>query len=62
MERLSCLVQESEVGLGSASTRISRLSDLIQEKQNEIISLQKDLATTGNVAETLQVRPCKGLR
>ena len=58
VERLSGLVQESNVGLGSASTRISSLNNMIQQKQTEINSLQKELTISVDMAKTLQVCVC----
>ena len=55
VEILSGQVQQSEVGLGSASSRISRLNGMVKEKQTQISSLEKELESTRTLAENLKV-------
>ena len=58
VDRLSGLVQESEVGLGSASTRISRLNEMLKEKQAEITALNSDLTSARSFVKSIKVYHC----
>lgn len=55
VEALSGQVQESEIGLGSASSRISRLNEIVKQKQTEISSLEEELASSKSSVESLKV-------
>ena len=55
VETLSGQVQESEVGLGSASSKISRLNEMLKGKQAEVNSLETDLASSRTLADSLKV-------
>jgi chromosome segregation ATPase len=55
VEILSGQIQQTEVGLGSASSRISRLNEMVRKKQAEISSLEKELASSRTLAENLKV-------
>jgi chromosome segregation ATPase len=59
VERLSGQVQQSEVGLGSASSRISRLNEMVKEKQTQITSLAQELASAKTLADNLKVQALK---
>lgn len=55
VESLSGQVHESEVGLGSASSRISRLNEMVKEKDMKISSLEEELTSSRTLADRLKV-------
>ena len=55
VERLSGQVHESEVGLGSASSRISRLNEMVKEKDMKISLLEEELTSSKTLADRLKV-------
>ena len=59
VELLSGQVQQNEVGLGSASSRISRLNEMVKEKQTQISSLEQELASARTLTESLKVLAVK---
>lgn len=52
---LSGQVQQSEVGLGSASSRITRLNEMMKEKQAKINSLLQELEASRTLVTNLKV-------
>ena len=53
---LSGQVHESEVGLGSASSRISRLNEIVKQNDKKITSLEEELTSSRTLADRLKVR------
>ncbi|XP_028390865.1 protein FAM184A-like [Dendronephthya gigantea] len=54
VEALSGQIHESEIGLGSASSRISRLNEIVKQKQTEISSLEAELASSKTSVDSLK--------